>query len=331
MQNAVVVSDDKYGTVAKLSVLDRLMDTGQEYQYLLESKDRGVMRDKLKIRKFSKRVNRINNMLHRYHPEYILCVTPYAHHCAVEAKKKIRFTTKIIYVMMSFSMPKRGVDETTDTFIVENQDIKTALVRTGIPAKDIVTLGLPIDIKRKSESEIVLAKKELGLPSTKTAFVSISDKEGLENVFSLLLDQGNIASLVVKCENAKLRESLSFEARRVPDVNIIFVASSEKLDDFLAVSDVAIASYDSATIYKCMKLGVPCIVYSEDEHLDEDIGYLASHELIARAKQDIEVVGLYYKLLQTDLAAKIAQNGIKRTENSTFENIVNFLITYINV
>ena len=94
--NVVVMSDDKYGSATKLSALDRLMDSGSEYQYLLEKKDKGVIRDMFKFKTLSKRVNRINNMIKRFHPEYILCVTPYAHHCAVEAKRRARFGTQII-------------------------------------------------------------------------------------------------------------------------------------------------------------------------------------------------------------------------------------------
>ena len=40
--NVVVMSDDKYGSATKLSALDKIMDSGGEYQYLLERKDKGV-------------------------------------------------------------------------------------------------------------------------------------------------------------------------------------------------------------------------------------------------------------------------------------------------
>lgn len=49
------------------------MDSGGEYQYLLERKDKGVIKDKFKFKTLSKRVNRINNLIKRFHPEYI-CV-----------------------------------------------------------------------------------------------------------------------------------------------------------------------------------------------------------------------------------------------------------------
>ena len=38
------MSDDKYGSATKLSALDKIMDSGGEYQYLLERKDKGVIK-----------------------------------------------------------------------------------------------------------------------------------------------------------------------------------------------------------------------------------------------------------------------------------------------
>ncbi len=329
--NAVVISDEKYGSVAKLSVLDRLMDTGQEYQYLLESKDRGVIRDKLRLRKFSKRVTRIGNMLKRFNPEYILCVTPYAHHCATEAKKKLRFSNKIIYYMMSFTAPKRGIDDATDVYIVENADVKASLSRMGIHPKDIVTLGLPIDAEKLPEHDRAALKQELGLPRNKAAFISIRDFKKLQSVFSLILDQGNIATFIVECENQKRRQVLSALASETEDVNIVFVTSREKEDEYLSVSDVAVLSYDVPKVYKCMKLGVAPIVLSESGNAEQEMAYLLSNGLIVRAKEDIEVVGLLYKMLQTDLAPTLAANGQRATEFASIENITNFLITYIGV
>jgi len=188
--NAVVMSDDKYGSATKLSALDKLMDSGSEYQYLLEKKDKGVLRDIFKLKSFSKRVNRINNMIKRFHPEYILCVTPYAHHCAVEAKRRARFNTQIIYMLQTFTLPKRVHDDATNVFIVENADVKADLVRQGIKSKDVLVMGFPFEITPKTREEIILKKQELGLPKVKTVYVNVQDKKQLENVFSLLLDQG---------------------------------------------------------------------------------------------------------------------------------------------
>lgn len=329
--NVVIISDEKYGSVAKRSALDRLMDNGSEYQYLLERKDRGVLKERLKPRKFSKRVNRIKNMIKRFRPEYILCLTPYAHHCAVEAKRRLKFDTQIIYMLQTFTVPRRGLDESTSVYIVENADVKAELVRGGIRSKNIMTMGLPFEIQKKTAEEIADAKQELGLPRTKSVYVNIKDGKTLSDVFDLLLDQGDIASLVVYCDNAKTRQQLSSSAVQVPGVTVIFVQSAEKVDEYLSVCDLAITTYETALIYKCFKLGIPSIIYSKDEHAMNDINYLVSHDLCLRAKEDIEIIALEYKLLQTELAEEIGSNGLKWAELNTLENIANFLASYIAV
>lgn len=329
--NVAIVSDDKYGVVAKRSALDRLMDNGSEYQYLLERKDRGVIMDRLRVRKYSKRVNRIKNMLKRFKPQYILCLTPYAHHCAVEAKRKLKFDTQIIYMLQTFTMPKRGLDDITNVYIVENADVKAELVRAGIRSKDVMTMGLPYEVQGREDGDIAEAKQELGLPRSKTVFVNIRDGNELAKAFDLLLDQGDIASLVVFCDNAKLRQSLSSAAVQVPDVTVIFVQTADKIDEYLSVCDLTITSYDVAIIYKCFRLGIPSIVFSKDEHAANDINYLVSHDLCLRAKEDIEIIALEYKLLQTELAESIGRNGQKWVELNTLDNIANFLASYIAV
>lgn len=329
--NVVVISDDKYGSATKLSALDKLMDSGSEYQYLLEKKDKGVIRDMFKLKSLSKRVNRINNLIKRFHPEYILCVTPYAHHCAVEAKRRARFNTQIIYMLQSFTLPKRVHDDATNVFIVENADVKADLVRQGIKSKDVMVMGFPYEAVPKTREEIILKKQEAGLPKVKTVYVNVQEKKQLENVFSLLLDQGEIANLAVYVKDERMLQTLSSMAVKAPETKVLFLQNGEQADDCLPVCDVAITQYDPATLYKCFKLGVPSIVAKSGEHEQADISYLASHELCLVAKNDLDIVGLLYRLLQSDVGEKIASNGKKWVEMSSLENIANFLTAYIAV
>lgn len=329
--NVVVISDDKYGSASKLSALDRLMDSGSEYQYLLAKKDKGVIRDMFKFKSLSKRVNRINNMIKRFHPEYILCVTPYAHHCAVEAKRRAKFGTQIIYMLQTFTLSKRAHDDATNVFIVENADVKADLVRQGIKSKNIMVMGMPFEIAPKTREEIILKKQELGLPKVKTVFVNVQEKRQLLDVFSLLLDQGEIANLAVYVKDERMLETLSAMYVKAPETKVVFLQSAEQVDDCLPVCDVAVTQYDPATIYKCFKLGVPCILTKSGEHEQADISYLAANELCLVAKTDLEIVGLVYRVLQTDSGERIGNNGKKWVELSSIDNIANFLTAYIAV
>lgn len=329
--NVVVMSDDRYGSATKLSALDRLMDSGGEYQYLLEKKDKSILKEKFGFKSLSKRVNRINNLIKRFHPEYILCVTPYAHHCATEAKRRARFDTQIIYLMNTFCLPKRIHDNTTSVYIVENPEIKTALVQKGIKSKDVMVMGLPFEAQSISKDEAEQKKRELGLPKVKTVYLGISDKKKLQKAYSLLLDQGEIANLAVYCDDQKLLPALSSMAVKVPEMKVVFIQDKDRIGEYLQISDVAVVEYDVATIYKCMKLGVPSIVFSANEHEQADLGFLVSHNLCLNAKEDIEIVALLYKVLQTGVGDYISQNAKNWVEMSSIDNIAAFLSTYIAV
>lgn len=329
--NAVVMSDDKYGSAAKLSALDKLMDSGKEYQYLLERKDKSVLHDKFKMRAYNKRVNRIRNMVKRFNPEYILCLTPYAQHCATEAKRKAKFSTQIIYMMLSFTVDKRAFDSNTNVFIVENADVKADLVRNGIRSKDIMTMGMPFETFKPDRADISAIKQEYGLPKAKTVFVNVADKKRRDEIYSLLLDQGGFINIVVYCQEVKDIAEMRASAVRVPETTVVFVPNADSFDSYLSVCDIAVTEYDASTIYKCFKLGVPSIVFGEGMHTTNEITYLVSHGLCLRAKDNLEIVGLVYKLLQTDSAREISLNSEKWVEFSSLENIANFLVSYIAV
>lgn len=331
MHNTVVMSDDKYGSASRLSALDRLMDRSGEYQYLLERKDKGVIKDNLKPRKFSKRVNRIRNMLKRFHPEYILCLTPYAHHCAVEAKRKLKFQTNIIYMLPNFTAPKRKPDELTNVFIVENADMKVELVRMGIRSKDIMVMGFAYDIEPKTPDEVAEGKNDLGLLRNKTVFVNFQNRQQLINVFNLLIDQGDFANIVVYAEDPKLIRYMNEISVRVPEAIVVYVQSRDRMDDYLSISDVAVTDYNAAVLYKCFKLGIPPIVLTEDEHAMQDINYLSSRGLCLKAKEDIDVIAYVYKLFQTSLARKIGEAGREWTKLCSLDNIAAFLASYIGI
>lgn len=331
VRNVVVLSDDKYGSAKKLSKLEHYMDLKQEYRYLLEKKAESVFRDKFQPKSLSKRVNRIHNAVRRFRPEFILAITPYAHHCAVEAKRRAKFTTRLIYFMQSFTVEGGLFDDSTDIFIVENADMKTSLIQNGIRSKDIMVSGLPYVINKLSPQEIALSKQEYGLPRSKTVFVNIREKKALEEVLSLLLDQGDIVNLVVFAPDDSDISALRAKASLSQGVSVVFVTKYDVFDEYLKISDIVVTHYDVPTIYKCMQLGVPAVTLSEGEGelVKNEISYLVENGLILRAKENIDVVALLYRLMQTDAGTAVKIAGEKWTENASLDNLGEFFSSYI--
>ncbi|MEG2540458.1 MAG: hypothetical protein RSB59_01600 [Clostridia bacterium] len=327
--NVVIVGDDKYGSAIKLSHLDRLMNARHEYQGVLEKKRNSKLAEKIKFKPLSKRAYRISNAVKRFNPDYILTVTPYAHYAAIEAKRRTNFKTPIAYMMLSFALDKRSYDENTSLYLVENADIKADLVKCGIRSKEIITIGLPFGIKDCTPPEIAAAKQEFGLPRTKTVFVNVSNKRELEEIVALLTDQGDIINLVVFAEESRELAEIRAQALGVSGMTTIFVTKADLFDSYLSVSDIVITEYDVATIYKCFISGIPVVTFGKGENTVKDINYLVANGLLFYAKDNMDIVALLYKLLQTDVSVKVVAAAEKWVEFCSLDNIASFLDNYL--
>ena len=155
------------------------------------------------------------------------------------------------------------------------------------------------------------------------------NKNRLRELFELMLDQGNIINLVVVCKDQKLRQTLSALAVKVQNMKVVFVPSEDRIDEYISVCDVAVTKYDVSVIYKCFKLGIPSIVMENGERERTEVEYLVSRGLCLPAKENIDVVGQAYKLLQTDASDSIIENGKEWVDMKSLDNICNFLVAYI--
>ena len=324
--NVVILGDDKYGSAQKITKLDRLLNLREEYQQVLmdrAKKKQGASKRKKGIH------NRISNAIKRYRPELVMAVTPYSYYVLTEAKKKTGFNTSIFYIMPYFVLDKQSYGEVDTTFIVENQDVKSALVGQGVPSKRVLTMGLPYEIDKKTPIEISALKQELGLPKTLSIFLNAGKKDGVNELFRLLLDQGNVINTVVYTGDNKLSAELRSVADSYKANNVVVSQKIEQFDEYLTACDVVVTKHDIATIYKAFKLGKPVIVLSTGEHANREIEYLVHHGLVMHARENIEIVGLMYRLIETGVAATYVRAGEKWVENANVENITNYLVSYM--
>ena len=324
--NVVILSDDKYGSAQKITKLDRLLHLREEYQQILEEK---AKKKQTGAKRKRGRDFRIANAVKRYRPELVLAVTPYAYYVLTEAQKKTNFGASIFYIMPYFVLDKQTYDEVETTFIVENQDVKSALVQQGVPSKRVLTMGLPYQIDKKTPIEVSALKQELGLPKTLSIFLNAGKKDGVHELFRLLLDQGNVINTVVYAGDNKVSTELRSMADNYKANNVVVSQKAEQFDEYLTACDVVVTKHDIATIYKAFKLGKPVIVLSTGEHANREIEYLVHHGLVMHARENIEIVGLMYRLIETGVAATYVRAGEKWVENADIQNITNYLVSYM--
>ncbi len=328
--NVVVLDDFAYDKSAKKTVGKII--SFKTYRRIVESSALNRIKE-INYRNIKKgRAFRIANAVKRYNPEMMICMSPYSHHCAVDSKRKTGFKCRILYLVPFFSIDRQIYDDVTDVFIVENSDTKSELVNQGIASKRVMAMGLPFDIAKKTPIEISASKQELGLPRATTVFLNAERSDNVKELFSLLLDQGNIINTVVYCEDAKSQAELRALADAAESKNnIVLLQKQEQFDEYLSASDAVITRYESSTLYKCFKLEKPVIIFGKGETVERQIEFLVEKGLVMRARENLEIVALLYKLLQTDVAASFVAASSKWVEMASVGNIANYLVSYIGV
>lgn len=333
--NAVVLGADKYGVGVGLgragAWLSALDEKGLPADEKVSSKGsvrgRGLRRGPLARR----RNTRIANAVKRYAPELVLTLTPYAQAAFAEAKRRRSFTVPCVHVVTSFVLPEANFTaDAADSYIVENADVKAALVKRGIPPRSVMIMGLPYDARVITAAEMEEGKQELGLPRTPTVFVNADGKKDAAELLGLLVDQGSIINVACCAADIKRLAALRAKADGAETrSNVAIVTRKELFDDYMLMSDMVISRYDPSLIYKCFKAGKPVIAYGKTEEEKANLEYLAERKLIMLAHSDIDVVALIYKLMQTDTAAEFVENGRERTEMSSLENTVGYLTSFV--
>lgn len=337
--NVVVLDEGRYDSRTGIYGIDRLMQVGDEYKLVADKRmtaGEALRYDRAtnggKRQRLSRRNRRIANAVKRYRPEFILAVTPYACAVAAEARRKTGFNTDIICITSGFAVHGTGSVHDADCYIVENSEMKEAIVRCGVPSRKVMVMGLPFDAPELTPIEREAKKQELGLPKTPTVFLNAEKNSDSVELLGLLTDQGNILNTV--CFTRDVRNVAPLRAVADADGGgggVIVLTKEELFDEYLSVSDIVVTSYDPSVLYKCFKSGKAAVIAERTggKH-EEDISYLAAQGLVLRAEHNIDTVALIYKLMQTDTAAQFAEKGEQRTEMFSLSNLAGYLTGYIS-
>lgn len=328
--NAVVLDEKRYGAKSFRGRLGRLaFDTDRRRLLSPGAAAAGRLPVRGRARKLFGRNKRVANAVKRYAPEYVLTVTPYAQAAFSEAKRKAGFTVPSVHSVDAFVLPQAELPVyAADIYLVENNEVKDALVARGVPTRHVVVTGLPYDAPYVTPIETEEGKQELGLPRTPTVFVNADGRDAVE-ILGLMVDQGDILNVACYAEDVGLLAALRSKADGAETrSNVVLVTRKDMFEEYLLMSDIVITRYDPSVIYRCFKAGKPVIAFGGGGEAEKNLDYLSERRLVMRARNDIDVVALIYKFMQTDTASEYIANGRARTEMFSLANTANYLAAH---
>lgn len=326
--NAVVVDETRYdGFLRKSRFYKAVRKCLTEHPVAAEKIKLRFARLKRDADKARGRNRRIANAVKRYNPEFVVTVTPYALSVLTEARVRFGTDCKVLHVLNAFTYEKDDFPaDCADAYIVENSDVKTALVEAGADARHAMVMGLPYSVCPPTPEERTEQREAKGLPQSPTVFLNATSNEKADELLGLLIDQGKLINTVCYAATTKLMAKLRSRADAMSARNnVAIISREEQIDEFLPLCDVVVTHYDPSVIYKSMQLGKPVIAFCGFDRGRRDLAYLEKHGLVKCAKEDIDTVKLLYDFLQPQTAAEYSQREKKHTELYSTDNLANYI------
>ena len=203
----------------------------------------------------------------RYRPDAILCTQFLPSEVFGTLRAQGRLRVPVMTAITDFSVHPIWVYGGMDRYFVATEDVREELAETGeVPRERIEVTGVPIDPRFAVSIPAAEARRALELdpdPSRPTILLmgggfGWGPIEGmLEVVLSL---PEHVQALVVAGRNEELRAALAERARAV-SARIKVHGFTDRVDLFLAASDLIVGKSGGLTCSEAMARGVPMAIF----------------------------------------------------------------------
>ena len=183
-----------------------------------------------------------------------------------------------------------------DRYFVAIPEVKDDLVRVGIDAQKILVTGIPVGLKFFAKPNVALLRHRLGFREAcpTVIFVSRMSKDFvIPTIIGLLLREPKINLAVVCGGNDKLYRKIKEEIPRRPG-NFKLVNWTNRMDEYMKISDVVISKPGGLIISECLALGKQIImtdpIPGQEEHNAEIVSKFGYGQLAVGPEEIIKAV-----------------------------------------
>jgi len=183
-----------------------------------------------------------------------------------------------------------------DRYFVAIPEVKDDLVRVGIEPSKISVTGIPVSPKFYARYNPDLLRRRLGfkIPRPTVLFISRMNKDFVvPAIIGLLLREPKINLAVVCGGNDKLYKKIKEEIPRRPE-NFKLVNWTNRVDEYMKISDAVISKPGGLVISECLALGKRIImtdpIPGQEEHNAELMAKFGYGKFAAGPEDIVRVV-----------------------------------------
>lgn len=204
--------------------------------------------------KLKQRVSYVKNILYRFEPFAVVCMTPNALKLTLVVRDMYHFDTKVVSFMSDFGIDLRFLDIRCDKYLVSNDYVKTKLVKNYVDEKNIIVTGVPYASNIKENYNKLDCRKELGIDNDYPLVVIYGGKYGSLSImddYRKLLDsicQFNLIALTGGNKNL----ATFMRTIKVSDSKNVMIQVEADMHKLLTAADILVTVPTTESVLKGM-------------------------------------------------------------------------------
>ncbi|MFH1441728.1 MAG: glycosyltransferase [Candidatus Omnitrophota bacterium] len=225
--------------------------------------------------KVAKKLTRIKNTVHKfnspklkklfdsYKPDVIACTQAFPCGMVADFKRSSNCKIPLVGILTDYIPHSYWVYNTVDYYITPSEEISQRLINKGVEPQKVLSLGIPFDPKFNNVIPKGTILKQLGLNPQILTILIMGGGQGLGPIKTIVnsLEKMslNIQEIIVTGTNKKLFKALKKKAKKSKK-KIIPFGYSNKIEEFMAISDIIITKPGGITSAEALSKKLPMII-----------------------------------------------------------------------
>ena len=209
-------------------------------------------------------------LLREKSPDVIISTHPFGSQMCTYLKRKGKINSKIVTILTDFKSHDQWLigHEHTNFFFVSNSDMQKELTNKGIDESKVIVTGIPVSEKFLTNYNKKQILDELGFSENKKNILffgggalGLGKQTTLDILSTLASDFPNTQIIAISGKNETMKKSFEkIVSENSRENNIRVLEFTDKVAEFMAISDLVISKPGGLTISESLVSHVPMVI-----------------------------------------------------------------------
>ncbi len=233
------------------------------WNYLYDNPN--VIKNLEKLRRGIHKFNspKLKKLFDNFRPNLIVCTQAFPCGMVADFKKNFNLETPLIAVLTDYVPHSYWIYDTVDYYVTPSDDVSLRLVKKGVSAQRIKTLGIPFDPKFNQDIPKDEIMQRLNLRADLPKILIMGGGQGLGPIKTIVKSleklKMSVQELVVTGTNKRLYRSLKEDIRRYKNKILVF-GYINNINELMSIADILITKPGGITTAEALAKKIPMII-----------------------------------------------------------------------